>query len=202
MARTELDWSVIRADLVVGTGPRTPEELEHLHKVARATALLSLQHDTCHRALDIRYGALRRHAASIGLALERVPMRDFDSADMRRQLPLAVHALHRLLTGGHRVYVHCTAGVGRAPLTVMAYLALVEGQPPQAAYALLCARRPAVIPIWDAFRGCVADLAGECHEHIDRRVRQLRHEGALSATEALRERARADVLRERLCAGR
>ena len=52
----------------------------------------------------------------------RVPARDFDEDDLRQNLPQCVAALDQLLTAGNTVYVHCTAGMGRAPSTVIAYL--------------------------------------------------------------------------------
>lgn len=48
--------------------------------------------------------------------------RDFDPHSLRSTLPGAVRALHRELEAGRRVYVHCTAGLGRAPAVCIAYL--------------------------------------------------------------------------------
>ena len=41
-------------------------------------------------------------------------------------LPEAVRLLHLLLANGKRVYVHCTAGINRATLTVVGYLTFVK----------------------------------------------------------------------------
>ena len=78
-------------------------------------------------------------------------MRDFDPADQRRALPAAVRALHGLLRQGHRVYVHCTAGINRAPLVVLTYLTLVEGIELEEAMTLLVHARPEVSPTWEAY---------------------------------------------------
>ena len=41
-------------------------------------------------------------------------------------LPEAVRMLYLLLSMGRRVYVHCTAGINRATLTVVGYLTFVQ----------------------------------------------------------------------------
>jgi len=58
--------------------------------------------------------------------LRRVPVRDFDQDDLRRDLPECVQALRELIDDGHTVYVHCTAGMGRSPTVVVAYLYWIE----------------------------------------------------------------------------
>jgi protein-tyrosine phosphatase len=47
---------------------------------------------------------------------------DFDSLDLKRQLPVCVMVLDELVSAGYRVYVHCTAGVTRSPTVIAAYL--------------------------------------------------------------------------------
>ena len=44
-----------------------------------------------------------------------LPCSDFDPFDLRMQLPLAVARLHHAITTHGHAYVHCTAGLGRAP---------------------------------------------------------------------------------------
>jgi protein-tyrosine phosphatase len=61
------------------------------------------------------------------MQLERVPIRDFDPIDLRAKLKKAVSALDALVRRNHRVYVHCTAGVGRAPAVAIAWLAWCQG---------------------------------------------------------------------------
>lgn len=43
--------------------------------------------------------------------------RDFDPFDLRMRLPIAVAQLHKAIEAnkGTTAYVHCTAGLGRAP---------------------------------------------------------------------------------------
>jgi protein-tyrosine phosphatase len=55
-------------------------------------------------------------------ALRRVPVRDFDAAELRSKLPECVRNLDGLLSAGHLVYLHCTAGINRSPTVAMAFL--------------------------------------------------------------------------------
>jgi protein-tyrosine phosphatase len=54
-------------------------------------------------------------------------VKDFDPWSLRKVLPSAVQALHEAVSQGGRVYVHCTAGLGRAPAVVIAYLYWFKG---------------------------------------------------------------------------
>ncbi len=153
-----LNWSEIRDDLVVGSCPITPEDVDRIVADTGVTALLSLQSDDCRAAMRIDGSALAEHARGRGLAVAVAPMRDFDPPDQRRQLPGAVRTLNALLTEGHKTYVHCTAGVNRAPLVVLAYLTLAEGKTVDEADALLRRARPEVAPYLDVYYGCREDL--------------------------------------------
>ena len=43
-------------------------------------------------------------------------IRDFDAFDLRLRLPAVVSKLHKLINcNGGVTYIHCTAGLGRAP---------------------------------------------------------------------------------------
>jgi hypothetical protein len=159
--------------------------------------VLSLQHDECHAHFGIDYGALCRHAARLGLALARHPIRDFDAVDARLRLPGAVRALDGLLAAYGRVYVHCTAGVGRSALTVLGYLVFVCGMPFEEALTLLRARRPIVCPNLDAFLACRADLVERHRRAITRRMGDLLD----AAPEERQRRAEHEVLRDALRGG-
>ena len=165
-----LNWNIVRHDLVVGSCPRTVSDLDILHVEARVSALLSLQHDECLATHGIDYPRQVRYGRRLGLAMERCPLRDFDPADQRRGLPSAVRALYGLLRQGHRVYVHCTAGINRSPRVVLAYLTLVEGIGLEEAITLLLRARPEVCPAWEAYHGCRQDLTARYADRIRQRT--------------------------------
>lgn len=50
------------------------------------------------------------------------PVRDFDTADLQRNLPLCVAVLDHMLKASHTVFLHCTAGTGRSPTVAVGYL--------------------------------------------------------------------------------
>lgn len=189
-----LNWNEIRPDIVVGSCPMTAADLDLLRKQASITAALSLQHDDCHARLGIDYAALRRHGTRSGVDMARCPIRDFDVPDMRRQLAAAVGLVDALVRTRRRVYVHCTAGTGRSPLVVLAYLALMEDYGADAALSLLRARRPGVGPSVEAYRGCRQDLL-ERHCHRIRGRADEFHAGGVPEEQAWRA-AEVETLRE------
>lgn len=47
---------------------------------------------------------------------------DFDPHSLRNHLPRMVSVIEHNISEGRTVYVHCTAGLGRAPASAIAYL--------------------------------------------------------------------------------
>lgn len=91
-----------------------------------ATAIMSVQSDLCLEALKIDYAVLRDHGLTRGIMMTRVPIRDFDHGDQTLMLPEAVRTLALLTALNYKVYVHCTAGINRAALTVLGYMTFVQ----------------------------------------------------------------------------
>jgi protein-tyrosine phosphatase len=104
-----------------------------------------------------------------------------------------------LLRQGHRVYVHCTAGINRSPLVVLTYLTGVEGIGLEEAMTLLLRARPEVCPTWEAYHGCRQDLTARYEERIRQRAAELGQGSALPEQEAWRQAERA-IWREVLTA--
>lgn len=121
------DYSQILPELWLGSHPRGARDIERLRRRIAATAVLSLQTDEDLKRLHLNWDALSLCYEREGMASQRLPITDFDQADLRVQLPAAARALHRLISTGHTTYVHCTLGVGRAPSVVIAYLAWYRG---------------------------------------------------------------------------
>ncbi len=167
-----LNWGEITPRLVIGTCPMTPADLQRIGGEAGVSALLS-QHDACLVYWGINYRAMRAHGTNLGLRMARSPMRDFDIRDQRRNLPGAVVALATLQALGHRTYVHCTAGLGRATLTVLSYLVWVEGLSPEEAIRLIHRGRPSAVPAWEAHRGCREDLVERHRSGVEQRAYAL-----------------------------
>jgi protein-tyrosine phosphatase len=196
----KLNWGQVRDDFVVGSCPMTPSDIDAIQAGTGATAILSVQCDECRSALRIDLKALIDHAGRRGLLLVNAPMRDFDVEDQRRRLVDAVVNLARLLSAGHRVYVHCTAGINRAPLTVLGYLTFVEGLSHGEALALVRAGRPQAEPYWEAWRGCRSDLVEQNRPAIEARAWDLSQRHPEARAPENWSRAEVEVIRERLLA--
>jgi hypothetical protein len=201
MATWPLNWNVVRHDLVVGSCPRELSDLDALRVETRVSAVLSLQHDECLEKQGIDYPRQVRYGRRIGLTMERCPLRDFDPDDQRRGLPAAVRGLWGLLRQGHRVYVHCTAGINRSPLVVLAHLTLVEGIGLEETITLLLRARPEVCPTWEAYHGCRQDWTARYADRIRQRAVELGRGSAPPAGSALWLQAERAIWREVLTAG-
>jgi hypothetical protein len=113
----------------------------------------------------------------------RVAVRDFDHADQALMLPEAVRLLATLVAGGHRVYVHCTAGINRATLTVVGYYTFVRGAPLQAALSKVKAARPQAHPYVDCWRTVRARLLEGRGEEVAARARAIYQARSSSSSE-------------------
>lgn len=193
-----LNWNDVTAALVVGTCPMTPDDLARIHTEAGVSAVLSVQHDDCLAYWSLDYDVMKAKGRALGLVMRRAPMRDFDLEDQQRHLPYAVAALTQLRADGHRVYVHCTAGLGRAPLTVLGYLALVEGRDPHEAIRLIQARRPGAVPSWEAYAGCRKDLIAALRPVVEQRAHERYERGEGGTAEDHWFHAEEEVLRAAL----
>jgi predicted protein tyrosine phosphatase len=193
-----LNWGEVTPRLVIGTCPMTSHDLKRIRDEAKVSAVLSLQHDACHEYFHIDYAQLLSAASAVGLIMARQPIRDFDIGDMRRRVPSAIAALARLQADGHRTYVHCTAGLGRAPLTVLGYLTLIEGVDPEQAIRLILAARPGAVPAWEAYHGCIHDLTEQHRAAIERRAHALHVQGIHGDARADWREAQREVLREEI----
>lgn len=121
-----MNYDQILPELYCGSCPRTPADVDALRRAAGVTAVLNLQTDEDFESWGIDWPRLTGHYQAGGVEVRRVPVRDFDLADLQRNLRRCVAALEELLRAGHTVYVHCNAGINRSPSTVIAYLHWAE----------------------------------------------------------------------------
>jgi len=197
-----LNWDKVRCDLVIGSCPMTEEDIDAIRADTGATALLSLQTDACRGVFGIDYDKLRVYGEQNELAMVNAPMLDFDPPDQRRNLPRAVSSLRDLLAAGHKVYLHCTAGLNRAPLTALGYLTFVEMQPCDDAMALLCGTRPESDPSFEAYDGCRQDLVEVLRENIMVRAYYLSQQDGAEDADRHWMQAEAEMIREAFLNGR
>jgi len=151
-----VDNAQILPRLFLGSHPQTTHEIDRLRQAAGITAVLNLQTDDDMRVVNLGWEPLEAHYRSCGIELSRLPVRDFDLIDLRDKLPECAATLDRLLAANHTVYLHCTAGTGRSPTVVIAYLHWCQGWDLDAAVTYVKERRPCSpnleairLAIWD-----------------------------------------------------
>jgi hypothetical protein len=127
--------------LTVGPCPNTPERIRAV-KQAGYTAVVSVQTDEDLTELGLSWPLLWKFLVGQGLSCQRVPIRDFDQKALARGLEEAVAAVNDLHRSGHRVYLHCTAGVNRSPSVAIAWLMAHQQMELEVAWELVTARRP------------------------------------------------------------
>ena len=122
-----IDISKILPNLLTGSYPRSSQDIDGLKRDHGITAVLNVQTDNDMAARRIDWNRLEPRYLEAGVELRRVPVRDLDPDDLRRNLPKCVEVLDELLHQGHTVYVHCNLGINRSPSIVIAYLHWILG---------------------------------------------------------------------------
>ena len=140
-----INFSRIEPNIFIGSAPQNDIDVGRLTQM-KITAVLSLQSDADLKSHAIDWEKLQSSYAASGLSVERFPIIDFDEVDLGKKLPSPVKALNKMLSVGHRVYVHCNAGICRAPATVLTYLCHFRGMGQQEALEYLRSQRPQVHP--------------------------------------------------------
>ena len=153
-------YTRITDQLILGSQPQSPADVDLLVQHERVDAIVCLQQpgDAEHWGVDAV--AIERQCSSLGVKHYRRSAQDFDGQSLRRELPRIVAVIAHHVAKGERVYCHCTAGLGRAPAAVIAFLFwFSEPQINLAqAYDTVTALRPCG-PRRDAIRAATYDLA-------------------------------------------
>ena len=126
--------------LLVGEYPRH-DDLEWLRNEHRVTAIHNLQDDEDLRINALDIAVLREVSARHGIKHVRTPIQDGSADDMADRLHVALGDLAELIKGGDRVYLHCNAGLNRAPTLAIAYLRAYGGMSLNEAMAHVKKRR-------------------------------------------------------------
>lgn len=136
------NYSYIIPSIICGSCPQQQSDIDHLRDVAGVTRILNLQEEHDWLKFGIDFGAIEHHCNQRGdIGIVRSPLVDFSDESLVKDLAAAVAQLKALVDGGHRVYVHCTAGLGRAPAVIIAYLHWTAGMNLEESYSFVTRRR-------------------------------------------------------------
>ncbi|KAJ3681897.1 hypothetical protein LUZ60_014470 [Juncus effusus] len=153
-----MNYNFIRPDLIVGSCLQTPLDVDKLRKIGVKT-IFCLQQDPDLDYFGVDICAIQQYALQCGdIEHCRAEIRDFDAFDLRVRLPLVVSKLHKLVKkNGGVTYIHCTAGMGRAPATAVAYMFWILGYRLNEAYEQLLSKRHC-FPKLDAIKAATCDI--------------------------------------------
>lgn len=116
-----MEYAQVTERLYIGSRPETIADIEILEKILAITAVLNLQTDEDMAAVNLNWPPLESHYRACSVRLCRMPMQE-EQAVIREKVCACVEALDGLIAAGNTVYLHCTAGIGRAPTLAIGYL--------------------------------------------------------------------------------
>ena len=108
--------------------------------------------------------------------MARVAVRDFDHNDQALMLPEGVRILSQLIAAGHKVYVHCTAGINRATLVSVGYLTFYAGMDLKEAVSVVKSRRPIANPYVDCWKRARSRILNDRDEELGYLSKQIYEE--------------------------
>uniref|UniRef100_A0A7S1RNA8 Tyrosine specific protein phosphatases domain-containing protein n=1 Tax=Alexandrium catenella TaxID=2925 RepID=A0A7S1RNA8_ALECA len=125
-----MNYARVSPKLFVGSCLQTAKDVEVLHgEKVGIVFCLQEDKDMQHFGLDIE--PIQKRAGELGIAHVREPIQDFDPLSLRKRLPGAVRRLAQELAArkeDESAYIHCTAGLGRAPGVALAYMFWSDGR--------------------------------------------------------------------------
>lgn len=153
-----INFNRIEENIFVGSAPRNLIDVNRLESQLKVTAILSLQTDSDFKNYQIDFNEISSGYRKADIQFYRFPITDFDAVDMSKKLVEPVQMLASLIDQEHRVYVHCNAGICRAPGTVLGYLHAYKGMDLDEGLAYMREKRPMVNPYMDAVRMAMKTL--------------------------------------------
>lgn len=140
-----LHFDEVPPDMFIGPYPQVPGDVDKMAE-GGVTGVFNVQTDEDFKHRGIQWGVLMERYNKHGIKVVRYPIQDFDRDSLRENLHGATRALEGLLREGRKVYVHCTAGMGRAPACVVAYLCWVKKMDLEEAVAHVKRYRTVAVP--------------------------------------------------------
>ncbi|BBM99425.1 hypothetical protein MPTK1_1g21210 [Marchantia polymorpha subsp. ruderalis] len=153
-----MNYAHVLPDLIVGSCLQTPADVDRL-KEAGVGTIFCLQQDPDLAYFSVDIEAIINHAKEVdGIEHIRAQIRDFDPYDLRQRLPQVIATLYQATKKNEgTAYVHCTAGLGRAPAVALTYMYWIRGYDLFEANAMLQKVRTCH-PKLDSIKAATADL--------------------------------------------
>lgn len=153
-----MNYSFICPDLIVGSCLQSPKDVDKLRNIGVRT-IFCLQQDPDLQYFGVDIKAIQKYAQKYtDVEHIRAEIRDFDGFDLRMRLPAVVSKLYKAINRNRGIsYIHCTAGMGRAPAVALAYMYWVQGYRLSEAHRLLLSKR-SCCPKLDAIKSATADI--------------------------------------------
>lgn len=149
------DYSEILPQLLIGEYP-TPEDAAWLKSDLGVGTVLCLQDEADLAGKFLRLSELRASYAAQQLDFRHVPVTDGDAVALAAALVDIVALVREAIDAGKRIYVHCNAGMNRAPTVAIAYLHVHEDMPLTQAHDFVKERR-LCIPYMSALKAAYLD---------------------------------------------
>ncbi|XP_060184728.1 phosphoglucan phosphatase DSP4, amyloplastic-like [Lycium barbarum] len=153
-----MNYTFILPDLIVGSCLQTPEDVDKLRSIGVKT-IFCLQQNPDLEYFGVDISAIREYANKCGdIEHLRAEIRDFDAFDLRLRLPAVMSILTKAINrNGGVTYIHCTAGLGRAPAVALTHMFWVQGYKLNEAFNLLVSKR-SCCPKLTAIKSATADI--------------------------------------------
>ena len=140
-----INFGPVEPKLLIGNAPQGRVDVARLKQI-RITAVLSLQSDYDFKTHNIDRKTLLSAYQDNDIQLHRIAIIDFDEKDLGDKVAAAAQTLNQLVCAEHSIYVHCNAGVCRAPATVLTYLCFYRGMTVEEGLEYIRAGRPQANP--------------------------------------------------------
>ncbi len=155
-----INFDLIQSGVIVGSAPNSLDDIGRL-KQLNVTALISLQSNAELKERELDLAEVSGWYSDNHIVMHHFPINDFDETDLGNKLGDPINALNRLLSEKQKVYVHCNAGICRAPAVVLGYLCHHEGMSFGEALRQIQIARPIASPFRSAVKKALAALADE-----------------------------------------
>lgn len=137
--------------LLVGSQPKTYTDVSRLHQEGGVQAIVCVQSEEDFFTFGTRFNEVRDACAEHAIVHSHVPALDLDVVDQAAILPCIARTIALHYACGRRTYVHCSAGVNRSPLAVLAFMTFYFGMSLDTALEELRSCRPQVRPYLSAW---------------------------------------------------